>query len=546
MRRSNIKEAAHRRAGKEIQGNNGSTANRHCSGSRTCANMQIFQQQLPRYAGGILAALVALLLRGLLNPVLGYDNPYHTAWLAVVFSAWFCGIGPSIACVIISVIGVWYWFLAPVHSFGGKTEIQFFGVVGFLAVSVIIMLLGKSGRRVIVKLRRAENELLATQRELEQKVRDRTAALGQRTIVLEQKTAELAEKAAMLDLANDAIFVRSASDTISYWNEGAERLYGWTRQEALGRSPHDLLHTEFPTPLVDIKRKEVWEGELLHSKRDGTIITVASRWRTLRDVSGKPMGWLEINTDITLRRQAEEAARSLSGRILTLQDEERRRIARELHDSLGQYLAALKMNLESLPTSKIDQPRIISECSSILEQCLIETRTISHLLHPPLLDESGLGSAIRWYVDEFARRSGIAVNFQISQDLLRLSSDVEIALFRAVQEGLTNVHRHSGASSVEILLALDKKQVRLEIRDNGRGIPQERMICLMEGASGFGVGLAGLRERVSQLGGSVQIQSDASGTRLSVTTPLVDERQSDPPGFVGTTPAAVAVPPHQA
>ena len=512
------------------------------SGGHAWVIMRTLRQQLPRYAVGVLAALVALFLRRLLNPLLGADNPYHTAWLAVVFSAWFCGVGPSIASVIVSVIGVWYWFLPPVYSFTGKTETQVFGVIGFFSVSFVIILMGESGRRIIARLRCAEADLRATQRELEQKVRDRTATVGERTIVLEQKTAELAQQAAMLDLANDAIFVRSATDTISYWNEGAERLYGWTKQEALGRSPHDLLHTEFPIPLTDIKNKEIWEGELRHSKRDGSRITVASRWRTLRDFDGNPMGWLEINTDISLRRQAEDAARKLSGRILTLQDEERRRIARELHDSLGQYLAALKMNLESLPTSKVGQSRIISECSAILDQCLTETRTISHLLHPPLLDESGLGSAIRWYVDEFARRSGIAVNVQISLDLVRLPSEVEIALFRALQEGLTNVHRHSGASSADIRLLLDGKQVRLEIQDNGQGIPQEQLSRVTQGAAGVGVGLAGMRERVRELGGSVQILSHADGTQVIVIVPRLDKTVVDSPEVANTSPGVVAVP----
>src|SRR5205085_3445263 len=125
---------------------------------------------------------------------------------------------------------------------------------------------------------------------------------------------------------------------VSYWNEGAERLYGWSKQEALGRTTDELLHTIFPVPISEIKKTERWQGELLQVKRDGSRITVASRWTTLRHADGAFAGWLEINTDITLRKRAEDAARRLSGRILSLQDDERRRIARELHDSLGQYL----------------------------------------------------------------------------------------------------------------------------------------------------------------------------------------------------------------
>jgi PAS domain S-box-containing protein len=123
-----------------------------------------------------------------------------------------------------------------------------------------------------------------------------------------------------LPLANDAIFIRNAADNISYWNEGAERLYGWASGEVLGRSVHGILRTEFPGPLSEILQTDRWEGELRHTTKYGTQITIASRWTTLRDQNGKSVGWLEINTDITARKRAEEAAWSLSGRILTLQE----------------------------------------------------------------------------------------------------------------------------------------------------------------------------------------------------------------------------------
>jgi signal transduction histidine kinase len=145
-------------------------------------------------------------------------------------------------------------------------------------------------------------------------------------------------------------------------------------------------------PVSEILQTDRWEGELRHTTKYGSQITVASRWTTLRDHNGKSEGWLEINTDITDRKQAEEAARSLSGRILTLQDDERRRIARGLHDSLGQYLTALKMNLDFFQTSNDNKAKLASDCSEIVDKCLTETRTISHLLHPPLLDEAGCSS----------------------------------------------------------------------------------------------------------------------------------------------------------
>jgi PAS domain S-box-containing protein len=340
----------------------------------------------------------------------------------------------------------------------------------------------------------------------------------ERTRELEQKTAQLAYQGKLLDLANDAILVRLADGRITYWNAGAERLYGWTKEEALGKSTQELIRTEFPMDVSSIFALDRWEGELRQQRRDGSKVIVASRWTTLRDSDGTPVAWLEINTDITARMSAEDAARSLSARILTLQDEERRRIARGLHDSLGQYLTAVKMNLDLLSTN--DSKRIASECAEIVDKCLTETRTISHLLHPPLLDEAGLGSAARWYVEGFAQRSGIKANLQLPEVFGRLHSDVETALFRALQEGLTNVHRHSGSSAVEIRFVAVADQVQLEIKDNGRGIPQDALKHLVEGIADTGVGLAGMRERVRELGGLLHIKSDQNGTLLKITIPI--------------------------
>jgi PAS domain S-box-containing protein len=266
----------------------------------------------------------------------------------------------------------------------------------FRLFDFVPMLLIPRPNEIVTRHNREEEHFLIEDRsrrvqdELEERVHARTAEL-------EQRTAEVIQ-ARLLDLANDAIFVRGADDRISYWNEGAERLYGWTREEAIGQSPHDLLGTEFPVPILEVLNSDRWEGELRHSRRDGTKITVASRWTTLRDTERKPVGWLEINTDISARKKAEEAASRLTSRILTLQDTERRKIARELHDSLGQYLTGLKINLDllSIPDHSQGQRSMaecLAECLELVEQCLTETRTLSYLMHPPLLDEAGLTSA---------------------------------------------------------------------------------------------------------------------------------------------------------
>jgi len=475
--------------------------------------MHRVKEDLRRYAFAALAVVAALLLRRLLNPLLGEQNPYHTIWFAIVLSAWYCGFGPSIVAVLIAAFGMWYWFLPPYHSLALKSQTEIFGMLAFLAFSAVMVGLGQSTRRIIQEHEQAEEELRKARAELESRI-------ARRTEQLQQRISEVVEKAALLDLANDAVFVKTANGTISYWNQGAERLYGWAKREAVGRSPHDLLRTEFPVPLTEIQERDRWEGELRQKKRDGTQITVASRWTTMRDAKGKAIGWLEINTDISSRKRAEDAARRLSGRILTLQDDERRRIARGLHDSLGQFLAALKMNLNLLPNADGNAANLVSECSGIVDQCLVETRTISHLLHPPLLDEIGVGSALRWYVDGFAQRSGVKVTLNLAPEVGRLHKDVEIALFRAVQEALTNVHRHAGASAVDIRVDWENQKVRLEIRDNGRGIPKGSLSRLTDGDPATGVGIAGIRERVRELHGSLEIQSDETGTAVTVTIPV--------------------------
>jgi PAS domain S-box-containing protein len=472
-----------------------------------------------RYTLAALAGFGALLLRDFLNPFFEEHNPYHTAWLAVVFAAWYCGFGPAIVTVTVCAVGVWYFFLSPVHSFGLKGVPEVSGLLSFLVFSAVVIVLGESSRRSIAKREKAEEDLRRTHEELEHRVRERTAAL-------QSQTAELAEKAAMLDLANDAIFIKDSNSAISYWNKGAQRLYGWTASEALGRNPAQLLRTTYPIPLADIESNEVWEGELSHSTRDGRRIVVASRWTTLRSEAGMPIGWMEINTDITARKRAETAARSLSGRILTLQDDERRRIARGLHDSLGQYLAALKMQLSLLSTLKDDPTELIQQANEIVDRCLTETRTISHLLHPPMLDEAGFNSAARWFVEGFAERSQIAVNLSLPEDLGRFQKEIEITLFRALQEGLTNVHRHSASPKSDIRLARDSQQVRLEIQDYGKGMPLETLQQLNEGAGKTGVGIAGMRERVRELGGSMSIHSDPTGTLLTVLLPLSNSAHS--------------------
>lgn len=214
--------------------------------------------------------------------------------------------------------------------------------------------------------------------------------------------------------------------------------------------------------------------------------------------------------------------RLLSAKLLRLQDEERRRIARELHDSTAQNLSALEMNISLL--EPLIQPangrasRIIKETREIVQECSKELRNISYLLHPPLIDEVGLAFAVKWFVDGFTKRTGMAVHLAVDPQFPRLAAEIEMPLFRVVQEAMTNVYRHSRADDVWITLHHTENEVSLEIRDNGRGFPDPGL--LEAGGIGGGVGLAGMRERLSNLGGTLDVASSSFGVVVTATLGL--------------------------
>ncbi|HEY6118878.1 MAG TPA: sensor histidine kinase, partial [Pyrinomonadaceae bacterium] len=204
----------------------------------------------------------------------------------------------------------------------------------------------------------------------------------------------------------------------------------------------------------------------------------------------------------------------------------RRRIARELHDSLGQYLAAAKINLDTLAFQRGDEEDCFKEVQQLIDRAITETRTLSHLLHPPLLDAAGFASAATWYVEGFGKRSGIEACLQLPGNLGRLSTSVETALFRIMQEALTNVHRHSGSNRVEIELSVDASAASLVIRDFGKGIPRDVLDGFKQSGTKVGVGLAGIRERVKELGGTLEIQCKGQGTTLTASIPVAEQQQN--------------------
>ena len=246
----------------------------------------------------------------------------------------------------------------------------------------------------------------------------------------------------------------------------------------------------------------------------------------------------ELEKEVTARFQAEqrlrvseESLRDLSNNLLRTQDEERRRLGRELHDSVGQYLAAMKMSLNLLKfdvESKVEgSDRQVDECVQLVEECIKEIRTISYLLYPPMLEERGLRTAIEWYLQGFEERSKIKVTLEIPSDLGRLSRDVELCVFRVLQESLTNVHRHSGSPVARIRVSVESGTVRVEIKDEGTGIQPGALNHTQHVIEMLGVGLRGMNERVRQLGGKLELNSTEKGTSVSAKVPFPADSPAD-------------------
>ena len=260
---------------------------------------------------------------------------------------------------------------------------------------------------------------------------------------------------------------------------------------------------------------------------DGRVKILEDRWRTFQDEEGKPVRVAGTCRDVTERVRAEEELQRLSGKLLRMQDEERQRIARDLHDSTGQDLVALATMLgqlrSSIPSADQKSKDRLSECNALVDVCIRDIRTLSYLLHSPVLDQAGLGDAIREYVSGFTKRSGIRVELELSPNLGRIARDVELVLFRVVQEALTNTQRHSGSRQAKIRIDRGPSLI-MEISDGGRAaliyeLPREDALKFK-----VGVGILSMQERVKSIGGQLDIDSTARGTTVRVTVPLGGEK----------------------
>ena len=379
-----------------------------------------------RYFIGFLCGVLAVLLRWVLDPVLGHVAFYTTIYIAVTYCAVVCGTLPATLSGAVGFVGVFYWFVDPRYSFRVIRLREIHGIVGFFLVSLVLILLGQANRTKQMRL-------------------------------------------------NDTIHALTT--------EANER----QRAQTELRKAHDGLEQRVIQRTVDLS-------------------TALRR----------------VESEIAVRKEAEQQLRHLSLRLMNLQDEERRRIARDLHDTVGQSLAAIKMSAALVAQVKGNpagvQP-LIDDLNALADEALQEVRTTSYLLHPPLLDEAGIVSAVRWFLEGFGRRSGIEVKCDLPDKIERASRPCEMVLFRVLQESLTNVHRHSAATSASIRLRRTVDDIQFEVCDNGKGISEQQLRNLSISTNKAGVGITGMRERVRELGGTLEIEALNPGTMVRVKIP---------------------------
>lgn len=396
--------------------------------------------------------------------------------------------------------------------------------------------------------------------------------------------ASQARFAGILEISASAVISTDDQHRITLFNQAAERMFGYRAVEALGQFLDILIperfrevHRQHITRFAQSDRSNLLmseRGSVLGQRKDGTEFPMAASISKLKvgadttftvlcnDITAQVRAAEELRnardeleirvrqrtaelessnqslqSEIMERKLAEEAVRVLSGKLMRVQDEERRHLARELHDGATQNLVSVTLNLSTLRTAGFagdaENRARIEECLRLIEASTTELRTISYLLHPPLLEELGLVPALQGYIEGFSRRSGIQTVFVASEDLGRLASDLELTIFRIVQEALSNIHRHSQSSTASIALAWNGDCVRLEITDHGRGIPR--------GRDTMGIGISGMHERVRLLQGTLEIITGPSGTILVANLPVGQSRRRSCVSYPGTESASTGV-----
>jgi PAS domain S-box-containing protein len=346
-----------------------------------------------------------------------------------------------------------------------------------------------------------------------------------------QEQVATAEQASLIELTQDSALVIDMQGKILFWSRGAEAMLGYSKAQAVGKVSHELLRTEFPQPLPEIRaellRSGHWEGDLVKTARDGRRIVMASRWALQWGKRGQAPRVLVINSDITERKQGEELLvlqseqlRALAERLQWVREEDRKQVARDLHDQIGQILTAIKMDMmwmtRHLPESESDVLARLKESIQLINDGVKAVRAICSGLRPGVLDDLGLAAAIEWQASEFASRNGVQCKVTVPPVDLHLDGDRATATFRIFQECLTNVIRHAQAKSVRVDLYQEEESILLIVEDDGIGFSESGF------SNAFGsLGLLGMKERAQFCGGDVQISSSpGNGTTVTVRVPV--------------------------
>jgi PAS domain S-box-containing protein len=346
-----------------------------------------------------------------------------------------------------------------------------------------------------------------------------------------QEQVATAEQASLIELTQDSALVIDMQGKILFWSRGAEAMLGYSKAQAVGKISHELLRTEFPQPLTEIRAELLrvghWEGDLVKTAQDGRRIVVSGRWALQWGKRDQAPRILEINTDITERKRGEELLvlqseqlRALAERLQWVREEDRKQVARDLHDQIGQILTAIKMDMmwmtRHLPESESDVLARLKESIQLINDGVKAVRAICSGLRPGVLDDLGLAAAIEWQAGEFASRNGVQCKVTVPPVDLHLDGDRATATFRIFQECLTNVIRHAQAKSVRVDLCQEEESILLVVEDDGIGF------CESGFSNSLGsLGLLGMKERAQFCGGDVHISSSpGNGTTVTVRVPV--------------------------
>jgi PAS domain S-box-containing protein len=425
------------------------------------------------------------------------------------------------------------------------------GAVDYLSVPIVPEVL-RAKVRIFAELHRKKLQLQRLNSELEQRVAERTEQLQQKALALLKLNSDLAQKNQELDAivqtAPDIIFSRQPDGAREYISSRFYEYTGAPLNSAVGLGWLEYVHPDDKEQSLAewmscVHSGKPYESEYRLHGADSRYRWFRARAVPLRDAEDNIVKWYGTCSDIHDSKMLEQSIRDnaieleklvdrrtaelrrLSARLMTMQDEERRRIAREIHDGLGQELAAAKMILDGIlakdASSSVRQAS--AQASQLVDRAIQQVRTISHLLHPPLLDEVGLISALRWFLEGLSERSGIQLSLEVDPpDLGRLKSELETAIFRIVQEALTNMFRHSGARHGTVSVAERDGNIFVVVRDDGKGIEED--VSQLRPDS-IGVGIGGMRQRVTELGGSLRLANGNPGTLVEVVVPV---RKLDP------------------